>query len=52
MSYETKVDGYVTPTPEQTAARKKRNYAIGGSLLAFCAFIFILMLVKLQAGDI
>lgn len=47
MSAKDQIKDYVTPSPAEMAARKKRNYAIAGSLLAFCLFIFILMIVRL-----
>lgn len=48
--HESKLDGYVEPTEAQIAARKKRNYAIGGLLAAFCIFVFILMIVRINAA--
>ena len=45
MSSQNEIE-YITPTDAQIAARRRRNYAIGGALLGFTAFIFILMIVK------
>ncbi len=42
---------YVTPTAEELAARKKRNLAIGGVLVAFCILIFALMVFKSWGGE-
>lgn len=44
-------------TPEQLAARKRRNIAIGLSLLAFCALIFVVTVIRIgqniaQAGAV
>lgn len=41
---------YVTPTAQELAARKKRNLAIGGALVAFCILIFALMVFKSWDG--
>lgn len=41
---------YVTPTEAELAARKKRNLAIGGVLVAFCILIFALMVFKSWSG--
>lgn len=35
-------------TAEQEAARKRRNVAIGLSLLGFCALVFVVTVVKLS----
>jgi len=37
----------VVLTPEQIAARKRRNIAIALSLLGFCALVFIVTLIKI-----
>lgn len=37
----------VVLTPEQLAARKRRNLAIGFSLLAFCALIFVVTVIRI-----
>lgn len=37
---------YFEPSEAQIAARKRRNYAIGGALIAFTALVFLLMIVK------
>lgn len=50
MPSEIKISSYAEPTAEQIAARKKRNYAIGAILLAFCIFIFALMLTRFGGG--
>lgn len=34
-------------TPEEVAARKRRNIAIGLSLLAFCALVFVVTVIKI-----
>ena len=47
--HESKLDGYVEPTEAQLTARKRRNYAIGGLLAAFCVLVFILMIVKIKS---
>jgi len=41
------VEDYVTPSDEELRARRKRNMAIGLSLVGFVVFIFFLMLFKL-----
>ncbi|WP_417489799.1 hypothetical protein [Maricaulis sp.] len=38
---------FVALTPEQTAARKRRNIAIGLSLLAFCALVFVVTVIRI-----
>lgn len=52
MSDQNEIE-YITPTDAQVAARRRRNYAIGGALLGFTVFIFILMMVKFggASGD-
>lgn len=47
--HDFKVEGYVEPTQAELAARKRRNYAIGGLLSAFCALVFILMVFKIKS---
>ena len=47
--HDHKLDGYVEPTEQQLTARKRRNYAIGGLLAAFCILVFILMVVKIKS---
>lgn len=47
--HESRLDGYVTPTPEQLSAQKRRSLAIGGALAAFCALVFALMVVKIKS---
>ncbi|WP_339743067.1 protoheme IX farnesyltransferase [uncultured Maricaulis sp.] len=47
----------VVLTPEQLAARKRRNIAIGLSLFAFCALVFVVSVVRIghnfaQAGSL
>lgn len=37
----------VVLTPEQVAARKRRNVAIALSLVAFCVLVFIVALVRI-----
>lgn len=37
----------VVLTPEQLAARKRRNLAIGLSLFAFCVLVFIVALARM-----
>jgi len=39
--------GYVEPSAEELAARKKRNLAIAAGLFGFVAFVFVSMLYKL-----
>ena len=48
--FSEKTIEYVTPTIEEIAARKKRNLAIGGLLVAFCVLIFALMVFKSWGG--
>tara|TARA_R110000744_G_scaffold36034_3_gene83128 strand:+ start:10011 stop:10268 length:258 start_codon:yes stop_codon:yes gene_type:complete len=38
---------FVKLTPEQTAARQRRNIAIGLSLLAFCALVFVVTVIRI-----
>ena len=38
---------FVQLTPEQTAARQRRNIAIGLSLLAFCALVFVVTVIRI-----
>ena len=51
MSPDPKISHYIEPSAAQIAARKKRNYAIGGVLFAFCIFIFALMVIRLGGGS-
>jgi hypothetical protein len=37
----------VTLTPEQVSARKRRNIAIGLSLLAFCGLVFLVTVIRI-----
>ena len=48
--FSEKTIEYVTPTAQELAARKKRNLAIGGTLVAFCILIFALMVFKSWSG--
>ena len=45
--YNSKIEGYYEPTPEEITARKKRNFAIAACLFGFVGFVFLLMLYKL-----
>ena len=45
--YNSEIEGYYEPTPEELAARKKRNFAIAACLTGFVVFVFLLMLYKL-----
>tara|TARA_R110002073_G_scaffold205682_1_gene365484 strand:+ start:1246 stop:1503 length:258 start_codon:yes stop_codon:yes gene_type:complete len=38
---------FVALTPEQIAARKRRNIAIGFSLLAFCVLVFVVTVIRI-----
>jgi hypothetical protein len=40
----------VTLTPEQTAARKRRNLWIALSIAGFVVLVFLITVTKLQAG--
>ncbi|WP_417467114.1 protoheme IX farnesyltransferase [Maricaulis sp.] len=47
----------VVLTPEQIAARKRRNLAIGFSLLGFCVLVFVVTVIRIgqnlaQAGAV
>ena len=39
--------GYVEPSTEELAARKKRNFAIAAGLFGFVTLVFLTMLYKL-----
>lgn len=39
--------GYVEPSVEELAARKKRNFAIAACLFGFVTLVFLTMLYKL-----
>ena len=47
--HEFKVEGYVEPTQAELAARKRRNYAVGGLLAGFCVLVFVLMVFKIKS---
>ena len=40
----------VTLTPEQAAARKRRNLWIALSIVGFVVLVFLITMTKLQAG--
>ena len=38
-------------TPEQLAARKRRNLALAGALVAFIVLVFVTTVLKLQGNQ-
>ena len=38
-------------TPEQLAARKRRNFALAGALVAFIVLVFATTVLKLQGNQ-
>ena len=38
-------------TPEQLAARKRRNFALAGALIAFIVLVFATTVLKLQGNQ-